>query len=1031
MRFTNILVLICAVVSFRAYSQNHEWEDLAVSRINTELPHATYSPYKLLSEAEAGGESSQIRDLNGPWKFKYVNNPSSSPADFFNAGYNVSAWDNIQVPGNWQLQGNYDPPVFTNAIYLFEPDPPYVPKDENPTGLYSRTFNVPSEWRGQEIYIHFAGVQSAMYLWINGKKVGYHEDGMLPAEFRITRYLKSGENRLTVQVLNWSDGTYVEDQDFWRFSGIYRDVYLFATPPVHMRDFSVYADLDADYRDAMLNVKVNVRNLGKEAEQVKIRMTLKDDDGETIVVKESELVDIGKDEETLIRLDSNIENPFKWSAEAPYLYKLGLELVDKNGKTQQAFCHGTGFRKVEITDGHLLVNGSAVKIKGVNRHEFDLQTGRYVTPESMLQDVILMKRHNINAVRASHYPNHPLWYSLCDRYGLYVMDEANVESHGLWDLGYYIGDLPEWEQVIVERNVAMVERDKNHPSIIFWSMGNESGWGDNFDKAYEAMKTVDPEKRPIHYESENPPYTKGLSRYDIISDMYPSLTHLQSYFAEDTVRPMIICEYAHSMGNSVGNYNKYWNLFYEYPRMQGGFTWDWVDQGLLSKDKSEKDYWNIINHIDGSNANDGLVNPDRTAQPEIMEVKKVHQNFNVKNADVNEGLVSVSNDNYFVGTKNIYLHWELLENGTRVCDGIINDLNIRPQSMAYLNLNLPKNVVKPGNEYFLNFSFRTKTASRWAERSFEVASEQIALDFVPDALPAVDVKGSSSLQITENSEKIAIKNDRFSVVFDKAKGSLEQYALGKDRMLSGSAMPCFWRVPTDNDMGGRERSYASRWEKAGLNTYEVLPGSVETFSIGHNKVIVSVRNELQFRTGKIRQVSEYVVTGDGHVDADHTFIVDESLPPLARVGMLYVLPAGFDEIEWYGRGPFESYDDRKEAAFVGIYSGMVEDQYFPHVMPQENGNKTDVRWFKLKSSSAVLRIGAEDPINFNVQNYSDKALLDSRASHELGRGENTWLHVDYKQMGLGGDDSWNPRVHREYLLENKVYRYKYSLDFDL
>lgn len=1033
MRFTNVLFMVCAVISLRAYPQNHEWEDLSVSRIDTEQPHATYTPYRLLPEAEAGSESSQIQILNGTWKFYYVKNPSSAPARFFDAGYDVSAWDNIQVPGNWQLQGDYDPPVFTNAIYLFEPNPPYVPKDENPTGLYCRTFRVPSEWKGQEVYIHFAGVQSAMYLWVNGEKVGYHEDGMLPAEFRITRYLKPGENRLSVQVLNWSDGTYIEDQDFWRFSGIYRDVYLFATPPVHMRDFSVFADLDSAYRDAELNVKVNVRNLDKKAGQVKIRMTLKDDKGKTIAAEESGSVDIGKGEETIIRLNTAVENPLKWSAETPYLYTLGLELMDKDGKTQQTFCQKTGFRKVEIKDGHLLVNGKPVKIKGTNRHEFDMYTGRYVTRESMLQDILLMKQHNINAVRTSHYPNHPLWYSLCDRYGLYVMDEANVESHGLWDLGYYIGERPEWEQVIVERNMAMVERDKNYPSIIFWSMGNESGWGGNFDRAYDAVKTADPEKRPVHYESENPPYTKGLSRYDFISDMYPSLHHLHSYFTEDTVRPMIICEYAHSMGNSNGNFSKYWNLFYQYSRMQGGFTWDWMDQGLRSKGKDGREYWNIINHIDGSNANDGLIGPDRVPKPEIMEVKKALQNFNVKNVDANQGLVSVSNGNYFSGSEDVYLYWALLENGKKVCDDTINDLNIAPQSMAYIDLNIPEDAIKPGNEYLLNFSFRIKKASAWAEPSFEVASEQIALDFVPDAVPDRDMKNIPSLEVVEKSGKITVKNDRFSIVFDKAKGSVEQYTAGGERMFAAPAEPCFWRVPTDNDTGGKERSYASRWEKAGLNGYETMPGSVEATRTGHNKVIVSVRNELRFRTGKISQISEYTITGDGHIDADHTFIVDDSLPPLARVGMLYVLPAAFGEIEWYGRGPFESYEDRKDAAFMGIYSGKVEDQHFPYIMPQENGNKSDVKWLELKSPARTFLVKAQDRdvINFNVQNYSDEALMDSKTTHELDRGSNTWLHIDYRQMGLGGDDSWTPRVHREYLLENKVYRYRYGLDFSL
>lgn len=1030
MHYSYFIPLICFFLCSQVHSQNHEWEDLSISSIHTEKPHATYTPYYLLSDAESEQESPMVKNLNGTWKFKYVKNPITVPKGFYETKYNISGWDNIQVPGNWQLQGNYDPPVFTNIKYPFEPDPPRVPKDYNPTGLYATSFTIPAEWKGKEIYIHFAGVQSAMYLWVNGKKVGYHEDGMLPAEFRISEYLNRGENKLSVQVINWSDGSYVEDQDFWRLSGIYRDVYLFAAPPVHIRDFSVSADLDNDYRDAKLKVKINIRNLDKKTEYAKVRITLKDVNGKTVVADESELVTIGKEGEIDVSLATDVRNPLKWTAETPYLYNLGIELTDKEGNTRQAICQKTGFRKIELRDGRLLVNGKAVKIKGTNRHEFDMYTGRYVTPESMKQDIILMKQYNINAVRTSHYPNHPLWYKLCDQYGMYVMDEANVESHGLWTKKYYIGELPEWESVIVERTIAMVERDKNHPSIIFWSMGNESGWGKNFDTAYEAMKSIDPEKRPVHYESKNPAYAKIPSRYDIISDMYPSLYHLYKLFTEDTSRPMIICEYAHTMGNSAGNFRKYWNLFYRYSRMQGGFTWDWVDQGLRSKDKNGKEYWNIINYSDGANTNDGLINPDRTVQPELSEVKKVLQNFNVQNVDANEGLISVSNDNYFVGSEDVSLHWALLENGNNIYESKIEALAIDPQTSAFLRLDFPQGSVKPGNEYFLNFSFRTKKPSLWADNSFEIASEQIALDLIPDASVNIIDKGLSVIESVTDKDLI-IKGDHFTIIFDKANGTMKQIVDNGKSIFSEPALPCFWRVPTDNDAGGGDRSFAGRWKKAGLSNYTLKSVSLETARISPNKILISVHNDLHFNLGKIEHISEYMITGDGRIEINHTFLVDELLPPLARVGMLYVLPSKFDEVQWYGRGPFENYDERKEAAFINSYSGKIKDQHFPYIMPQENGNKTDVRRLNVKSSDGQeFRICAKNVINFNIQDYSDNALNDSKTSHELRRGDNVWLHIDYKQIGLGGDDSWSPRVHREFLLNNKVYEYGYVIELN-
>lgn len=1031
-KFVGFLLVIFYVGVVSA--QLNDWENLAVTQINAEKAHATYVPFETLSwNNNTLEKSSLVQFLNGTWKFAYFKNPSLIPSDIHSTKKNNSKWDDIQVPSNWQLQGDgkYDPPVFTNIKYPFEPNPPYVPKEYNPVGVYKKSFIVPADWDEQQVFIHFGGVQSAMYLWVNGRKVGYHEDGMLPAEFNITNYIKKGNNELTVQVFNWSDGSYLEDQDFWRLSGIYRDVYIFTTPNVRMRDFSVLPELDEDYKDAELHVAVAIENVReKKNEPYFVRVTLRDAMDNPIMTLKSENFTVQKSVERTISLKGNVTNPLKWTAETPNLYKVGIELVAANGKAVQAFVVHTGFRKIEIKDGLFLVNGQAIKIKGVNRHEFDMHNGRTITSESMIEDILLMKRHNINAVRTSHYPNHPEWYNLCDEYGLYVVDEANVESHGLWANGYYVGEKSEWKQAIVERNVNMVLRDKNHPSIVYWSMGNESGWGANFDAAYEEMKKTDPQKRPVHYESQNPTYAKVLSRYDIISQMYLSLKDIVRLFNEDETRPFIICEYAHSMGNSLGNFNKYWDLYYKYPRLQGGFTWDWVDQGLRSKDKNGNEYWNIINYSDGANVNDGLVTPDRRVQPELNELKKIHQNFTVNEIDAITGLISVENRNYFVSTGHVMLNWELIEDGVVVHKGSIDDLQILPQSQKLIQLSYPKNLIKKGKEYFLNVYFVLKQATPWADKGYEVAKEQIRLNLPTHIHTIGDVLSQTgNLTVSDNKTDLTIKGPDFSVSFNKKQGSLVSYIKKKRAMFTDPLLPNFWRVPTDNDEGGGNNSFASRWREAGLDRYTIENNKFTVINQQPNEVKISVVNKLIFKTGSILQTTEYTVMSDGSIRVDNNFQVDEQLPPLARVGMTTSLPKDFNNLEWYGRGSFESYEDRKDAAFVGLWKGKVEDQYFDYVMPQENGNKTDTRWVKVMAENSSICFRGIPSINFNIQNYADTALNNSKISHKLQRGDKTYVHIDHKQMGLGGDDSWSPRVHQEYVLNGSEYSLSFYITF--
>lgn len=767
-----------------------------------------------------------------------------------------------------------------------------------------------------------------MYLWINGEKVGYHQDGMLPAEFNITRYLKKGSNEMTVQVFNLSDGSYIEDQDFWRLSGIYRDVYLFATPDVRMRDFAVWPELDEAYHDAELHVEVAVENLNRRTtESFTLRTTIKDPSGETISVKQSDPFTVKGGAEEKINLTTTLQNPLKWTAETPHLYK----------------------------------------------------------------------------------------------------DEGNVESHGLWDAGYFVGERDEWKKAIVERDVNMVLRDRNHPSIVFWSMGNESGWGKNFDAAYQAMKAVDPQGRPVHYESKNATPTERINRYDIISDMYSSTAKLAFLFNTDTIRPVIICEYAHTMGNGLGNFRSYWNLYDQFDRFQGGFTWDWVDQGLRSKDENGKEYWNIINHIDGANANDGIVNPDRTPQPEMHELKKVYQYFNVKDIEINRGVVTLTNSHYFTDAGNVLLQWEITENGNVIDSGIVQKLHIAPRGKQLLTIDFNKDLIKPGNEYFMNFSFRNKAKTRWADAGFEVAREQQPFGLYHFVNEPVDTESLPALKVADGKDALVLSGENFSVTFDKQRGAITRLVHGNQSLLSEPLLPYLWRVPTDNDEGGGNKSYAHRWRLAGLDKTEVVPESLSFVRLNDGQVLVTLKNRVKTAQEDIVYEGRFTISGDGKIQADNRFTVPEGMPPLARVGLRTALPADFNKLEWYGRGAHESYDDRKESAFVGIYSGRVADQHFPHVMPQENGNKTDVRWIKLLSEESTLRFSGMPLINVNVQDYSTEALNASKRTHTLKRGDKTWLHIDYRQMGLGGDDSWSPRVHKEYLPEQPVYEFSFMI----
>ena len=1030
LKIANILWLIGMATTVSAQSVP-DWENPAVFRINNEPAHATLMPYADMISAKTfeHGKSAFFLSLNGAWKFKYLKNPFETPVDFPAPAFPDASWDKIEVPGNWQLQGKYDPPVFANIKHPFRVDPPRVPHDDNPTGLYRTTFHIPEKWNGNQIFLHFDGIQSAGTVYLNGKKIGYSEDGMTPAGYNITGFLKPGENTLAVQVIDWSDGSYLEDQDFWRLSGIYRDVYLFATPMQHIRDYQVITDLDQQYEDASFRVTLNLKNYAARASKnLAVKLRLVDAAGNRVFERSMNSGSVRGGKEMVLRLEQNIKNPAKWTAETPNLYTLCMELFDPSGKLMEAVCTKVGFREVEIRDGRLLFNGRPIKIKGTNRHEFDMYRGRALTRESMVRDIILMKRNNINAVRTCHYPDHPEWYSLCDEYGLYVMDEANIESHELWaDRQYYVAEKPAWKAAMVDRGLSMVQRDKNHPCIFCWSMGNETGWGANFDAMYRAIKTLDP-SRPVHYESKTPAYAPVLSRYDIISMMYPKLDDIVTLMNQDTTRPVIICEYAHTMGNSLGNFKQYWDLFYQYPRLQGGFNWDWVDQGLRSKDDQGREYWNVVNKIDGANANDGLVNPDRIPQPELNEFKKTIQNIRVEGINVSRGRLRVFNLFYFRTLEDVEMRWDLLCDGLAVQSGIVERLKAGPMDSTDLTIPVSGDLPDRNGERYLNMSFRLKRDTPYADKGFEIAKEQIRIVSADGTSAGPGIPPARGKLSWERGEKIHISGADFKLAVDANTGALCEYQYRGATLLSEPLMPCFWRVPTDNDEGGGESSFAHRWRVAGLDHYDVTVTAVDFNPLENGSLGLEVSSTLKFKEGRMNATTRYTVEPDGLVDVQLDLVLLDRFPPLARVGMQLAMPSVYDHITWYGRGPFENYPDRKESAHVGLYSGAVSDQHFEYVMPQENGNKTDVRWIQVMDRAETgLKITGQPLLEANVQNYSLRALNDSKTSHSLVRGEKTYIHVDLKQMGLGGDDSWSPRVHEEYQLRDMAYRLRFSL----
>ncbi|MBN1482333.1 DUF4981 domain-containing protein [candidate division KSB1 bacterium] len=1023
-----IILIITGACMLFARTETPDWENPEIFAINKEAPHATLVPFQDTKAAVSFEmkKSDRLILLNGDWKFKFLPKPADAPKDFYQERFSDAEWDVLSVPSNWQIHG-YGRPIYTNIKHPFPANPPYVPHEANETGLYRLEFVVPDAWSGKEVFLHFAGVQSAMTVWVNGETVGYSQDSMLPAEFNITEKIVPGKNLLAVQVIRWSDGSYLEDQDFWRLSGIYRDVTLVARPKVYVRDVQIVTDLDNDYQDAALKIEFDIKNASTQnvdGYSLNIQLT-----GHGQRVNETiTLPEIAKEQEETITFSQKIAHPEKWSAEIPNLYTITFELRDAQGLVQEAISRQIGFRKVELKDGQLLINGQAPYFKGVNRHEIQPDAGRVVSEETMVQDIILMKQHNINAVRTSHYPNHTRWYELCDEYGIYVIDEANIESHELWaDRKIYLDEKPEWQRAFVTRGTAMVERDKNHASIIMWSMGNETGYGTAFDVMFEEMKAIDP-TRPIHYESRTPAYIPDLSKYDIISTMYPSLAHIVELTDKDPTRPVIICEYAHGMGNSTGNLKKYWDLFESHPRMQGAFIWDFVDQGLLKKTDDGRAFFAYGGDY-GDTPNDlnfcinGVINPDRTPQPAMQDIKNIFQFVKIQAVDLYAGIIAIKNHYDFQSLDFLEAEWQLVTPLEVLKSGKIENLNIPAGESKIFVIGPFYETLKKENDYYLNINLTLKENASWADKGYEMAWEQFAY---PRAAKEKKGEKETAVNVKDTGNEIVVTGSDVIAIFDKKAGTFSSLKLNEKELLERGAKPNLWRAPTDNDDGGRN-SYGSQWRRDGLNE---LTLKVQDVSLYENKteVKIVVKASLASKSGDIPIQMAYIVNGNGEITVYSDIEIPENIKTIPRIGTEWLLKKEYDQVQWYGRGPQESYSDRKDGARFAVYESSVENLYFPYVKPQENGNRTDVYWMSITNKNNLgLMVTGKPTFEFSATFYSLDNLSNAKHTTDVEDAPYTTLNIDYQQAGLGGDDSWNPRTHPEFQLRAGTYRFAYTI----
>ena len=1043
-----------ASISFTAHATGQElkeWQNPKLTGLNNEPPHATMvicpdgktARSIQLANNHERAKSPFYRSLNGEWKYHYSPNFSQRLSGFWETNYNDSNWPKIAVPSNVEMSG-YGIPIYVNIRYPWtwhgkEPNPPFIPEDEpnNTINSYRRTFTVPSDWSGRHVLLTFDGVNSFFFLWINGQKVGFGKDSRTPTEFDITTYLVPGENLLAVENFRWSDGSYLEDQDMWRMSGIFRDVYLWSPPEVHIRDLEVKTELDSAYRDAQLVVNAEITNYGNKLQNVSIRTQLLDPSGKT-VISPSAAGRLESEKQTTLKNAALVQSPLKWSAETPNLYKLLVTLQDSSGKTLEVVPVNVGFRKIEIREGNLLINGQRILIKGVNRHEFDPDRGQAITVEGMEKDIQLMKQFNINTMRCCHYPNQTAWYDLCDRYGIYLIDEADIESHGMGFGDKTLARNPEWADAHMNRTVRMVERDKNHASIIIWSLGNEAGDGPNFEADSKWIHGRDP-SRPVHYE---PAGTKVYT--DIVCPMYPRPPRLAEYSSEPRKRPFIMCEYEHAMGNGSGDFWSYWDQIYSKPFLQGGCIWDWVDQGLRQPQQKlplahfqtvkpgEKTFWAYGGDFgpEGTPSDDnfccnGLVSPDRVPHPGLFFVKHVYQYIQCRPTDLSSRTVEIKNFYDFLNLKDwASADWFLKGDGRVLQSGKLEDLDLAPHATKQIHLPVTPFRPDPGVEYFIEVSFRLKRRTPWAKAGYEIAWDEFKL---ADNTPLAQLQPAEFTEpkMSEDSNSIRLFGKDFEATFDKHSGALRSWKHKGTELISSPLRPDFWRAQTDNDRGRHELRSQGIWRTA----HQDMQCTSCSAAVDHASRSVEVKVTTTLPKVSAHWETTYVLYGTGDIEVKANFRPEKTdLPKLVRLGMQMTLPASFDRITWLGPGPQESYSDRKDAK-VGRYSGTVEQQFCgDYTEPGETGNKVDVRWVSLANNNGdgLLAVG-EPLLSVNALHYGTEDLNAGKHAFELPHREAITLNLDLKQQGVGGDDSWGAWPHEPFLIPCQEYSYSFRL----
>jgi beta-galactosidase/beta-glucuronidase len=1013
---------------------SRDWENPAIIGIRRVPPRAELLPFADEAGARRGtrAASPYFQLLNGAWRFLYYPAPAFVDEGFIKPDFDDADWDELRVPSCWQMHG-YGRPHYTNVMYPFPVDPPYVPT-HNPTGCYRRGFSIPPNWQGRRILINFRGVDSAFYVWINGRPVGFSKGSRLPAEFDITDAVRAGPNVLAVQVMQWSDGTYLEDQDMWWLSGIFRDVYLVGLPQVHLFDVFVKTALDGQYRDAEIRVEATVRNAGQTAASGSLVCTLLDADGKSCLGSPAQArFDVQANQSTNLTLTAAVRNPRKWTAETPYLYTLVMSLGDGAGQITDASSVRVGFRTVQIKDGCLLVNGRHIIFKGVNRHDTDPDTGRAVSYEAMRRDVLLMKRHNINAVRTSHYPNDPRFYDLCDEYGLYVIAETDVETHGF---GYQdnISMDPQWQAAFVDRMQRMVEAYKNHPSILIWSLGNESGFGCNHE-AMAAWTRQRDDTRLIHYERDTEDKI-----VDVVSRMYATpqaLVDLASKY--DNRRPVILCEYAHAMGNGPGVFKEYWDVFHSNPHVQGGFVWEWADHGIRSRDERGREWFAYGGDFgdepnDGNFVCDGLVFPDRTPSPGLIEYKKYCEPVAVEAVDLDHGLVKVTNRYDFASLEHLAIQWSLLEDGRPIQAGQLDSLDVAPRQSVQVEVPLTRPVDAEGKEYFLNLRFALKADTAWAQAGHEVAFAQLAVSGRPGSgfgVPGSGDAASSSgtpLQVDEDKISVIVRGRDFRLVFDRVYGVMTEWTYQGIPLVTAGPRLNLWRAPIDNDRFGAQ-SFEKTWRQARLDALQHRTISCEVDHKDAQKVVVAVRSRVAppvLRSGWLCDY-QYEIHSAGVVVVTVAGQPQGQWPHLPRIGLQMTIPAEFENVAWYGRGPGESYVDSKQANPVGRYEKKVHDLYMPYVFPQENGNREDVRWVTLTNERGVGLYAQGLPLlNFSAHYFTTQDLDKARHTNELQPRDHITLNLDYRQCGLGSG-SCGPQTFEPYRIQPEAFRFAVRL----